>query len=370
MTFQPDAPQPSPAPLRVPLSPRRWFGRGGFIAIAVFVLGRLALEPARSLPQFDAKGMEAFDSVETYLLRKNPPSFEMALLGSSVSQWDVTAEIFAEGLGIPQQQFRKLATPGGTPFDMWNIVRQNPERFAGVKEVLVEVNPFIFRSNLDDDPRLRYTISKHAELWERRLLSSRWERTVQTAEWFLPVDSVRRSLRTAILNITPPEPDSRIFPSPDNRAYPTAAWHADYSKRERPATAKRIAHQTARRLVSSWAVSKLQDHSMRSLLTWMDERSIRVWIYQPPVTPLVAAEIQGIPYLAKGYRKFSTYLDSLRRPAESWVRVLSSDECGVPADAFRDTTHLNRRGAEIFSRYLAGELKKRGAMGTALPLTP
>jgi hypothetical protein len=339
---------------------KRWFGRSAFIALAVFITGRLALEPLRTTPQFDSRGMEAYDAVETYQLRKKPERFQAVILGSSIMMWDVIAGNLAEDLNLPAPSVRKLATAGGTPFDMWNMVRQNPERFSEVTLALVEVNPFILRSNLDDDPRLRYTVSQHATLGERRLLASKPERLFQMAEWALPVGSVRRSLRSAFLNILDPEPHSEIFPHADIRSFPSPAWGGESQAQESPAAARNVAQQTARRLVSGWKISRLQDRSLRSLLAWLDQRQVRTFLVQAPVGSAVVAEMMREPRCAEGYARYAAYLQSLRRPEESLMRA-SSEECGIPETAFHDTTHLNRRGATLFSRFLAAEIKKRPA---------
>src|SRR4051812_33844516 len=107
--------------LSQPRSLGRWFGPGALVTIAVFVLGRLALEPFRSAPHFDDRGMEAYGTTEAYLLRKNPDPVKVAFFGSSQSVWAIMAEVIAAEIGEDPAGVRNLAVEGGTPFDMWNL---------------------------------------------------------------------------------------------------------------------------------------------------------------------------------------------------------------------------------------------------------
>jgi hypothetical protein len=53
-------------PRATPARFRRWFGPSALIALGIFVAGRIALEPLRNLPQYDAKGMDPYSAVENF----------------------------------------------------------------------------------------------------------------------------------------------------------------------------------------------------------------------------------------------------------------------------------------------------------------
>jgi hypothetical protein len=205
-----------PAPLlnhaRLPL--RRWFGKSAYVTVAVFVLGRIALEPLRDAPHYDSRGMEAFSAVETYLLRKDPHPPKIAFFGSSQSLWGILPENVANHLGEDPMLVRNLATEGGTPFDTWNLIRRNEDLLKELRLAIVEVNPFVLKQGMDSDPRVTVDIAQHATIQERLMLAHRTDRVKQMAEWTLPLLSVRRSLESAFLNVVDPEPGLSIYPWP------------------------------------------------------------------------------------------------------------------------------------------------------------
>ena len=150
-----------------PPSIRRWFGPGALVAVAVFVVGRLALEPFRDAPHFDDRGMEAYGTTEAYLLRKDPASVKVAFFGSSQSVWAILAENIAADMGEDPAGVRNLAVEGGTPFDMWNLLRRNEDKLQSLRLAIVEVNPFVFKQGLDSDFRTSLDIAQHGTLTER-----------------------------------------------------------------------------------------------------------------------------------------------------------------------------------------------------------
>src|SRR5204862_6738141 len=102
------------SPTSQPRSIRRWFGPGALMTVAVFVLGRLALEPLRDAPHFDDRGMEAYVTTEAYLLRKDPAPVKVAFFGSSQSVWAILSEDIAAEIGEDPAGVRNLAVEGGT----------------------------------------------------------------------------------------------------------------------------------------------------------------------------------------------------------------------------------------------------------------
>jgi hypothetical protein len=128
----------------------RWFGSGAVVALAVLIAGRFAAEGLRGLPHFDERGgMDAYGAVETYCLKKNPNPVEVACFGTSQSVFGISAKEVAEGLGEKTERVRNLGTPGGTPFDMWSMVRRNPECFKDLHLAVVEINPFVLQKGLE-----------------------------------------------------------------------------------------------------------------------------------------------------------------------------------------------------------------------------
>jgi hypothetical protein len=345
---------------------RRWCGPSAIVALGVFLAGRMALEPVRTLPQFDGKGMDPYGAVETFRLRLDPKPFSVALFGSSVSIWGVLSERVAEGLGLPNEQVRKLAVVGGTPFDHWKLIERNPEEFSESRVALIELNPRMMHPDMESDQRIRFTLSQHATWSERETLHRRHERYFQRAEMALPVISVRRSLRSAFLNCVQPVHGTRVYPKPDARLFPFIGWHvaegaAPYFRDIIPA------HTAARRLVANWQCSRFQDQCLRKTLAFFREKGVRVILYQLPVHPDVAAQIRSDPKYAAGYAKYLAYVETLGVPPEHRIQHVDIADSGVPLRGMRDLTHFNEIGANIYSQWLGAHLRAMLQVGSGSP---
>ncbi len=346
-----------PAPPAASASIRRWIGPGALVALVVFGLGRLVLEPMRDAPHFDKRGMEAFGTTEEYLLRKNPNPVKVAFFGSSQSVWAMMVDEIAEKLGESQGNVRNLAVEGGTPFDMWNLLRRNEDKLTRLRVAIIEVNPFVLKQGLDSDPRVALDISQHGTLAERLMLAHREDRVFQTAEWLLPLQSVRRSLYSAFLNAVDPSPGFPPYPCPEQRMYPAVGWKVDgkrHIKKERQTVPPEVA---AKRMVGSWRLSQLQDHAMRESMSWLAAHGVQVILHELPVHPDVIKAIRSNPEFEEGHRLFLNYVDSLR-PAPLG-RSITPDpaECGITAEQMADRTHLNELGALAYSRQLGTKLR-------------
>lgn len=335
---------------------RRWFGKAALIATVVFIAGRLAVEPLRDAPQFDAKGMEAYAAVETFALRQSPHPFSVALFGSSVSIWGVLSNLVADELRLPHEQVRKLAVVGGTPFDHWNLIKRNPEKFHNMRTAVIEINPRMMHPDMESDERVRFTISQHATWRERKELRHSHERDWQRLEMVLPLVSVRRSLSSALLNCVQPVHGTPVYPKPEARLFPFFDWHVPAGSP--PYFRDIIPPSTAaRRLVGSWRCSRLQDQCLRKTLDWLRERGVRIILYQLPVHPEVAQHIRGNPRHADGYAEFCRYADSLGVPPQDFIQTLDIADCGVGVEGMRDLTHLNEIGATIYSHWFGERLR-------------
>src|SRR5882757_5867712 len=149
---------------------RPWCGSSALIAIAIVVGGRFVLEPLRRAPQFDEQGMDPFHAVETFTLRSDNKRLNLAFFGSSQSVWGILPGIVSDQLEVNPRTVRNLSSPGGTPFETWQLVRRNESRFSRLRCAVVEINPFSMRDALDDDPRVENSVSQHGSFRERMLL--------------------------------------------------------------------------------------------------------------------------------------------------------------------------------------------------------
>lgn len=353
-----------PAPANVRQSSfRHWGGPAALVTLAVFVLGRIALEPLRPVPHFDERGMEAYSSTEIYLLRDQPDAVEVAFFGSSQSVWALLADDVARMIGENPGHVRNLAVEGGTPFDMWNLIRRNEEKFKDLRVAIVEVNPFVLKQGLDSDPRVALDIAQHGTVPERMMLAHREDRVKQMAEWVLPVLSVRRSLQSVFLDAVHPAPGLPMYPCPEQRTHPAVGWKVDgkpHLKKERQSVTPEVA---AKRMVGGWRLSKLQDHAFRQSLDWFARHGVRVIFHELPVHPEVIDAIHRDPSLMRGQEHYMAYLDSLQ--PQPFARTLMPDPaaCGITADEMADRTHLNEHGARIYSTHLAAKVRSFLAHG-------
>jgi hypothetical protein len=351
--MEPDSPSSDQSSPR-----RRWFGPGAIVTLAVFVLGRLALEPLRDAPHFDERGMEAYSATETYLLRKNPTPIKVGLFGSSQSVWALLADEVARDLGERPEEVRNLAVEGGTPFDTWNLIRRNEAALTHLRLAILEVNPFVMKVGLDSDPRVTVDIAQQATFEERLMLAHRSDRLKQMAEWTLPLLSVRRSLESAFLNVIDPEPGLLIYPRPDQRIYPAVGWKVDHHrhvKKERITLDPLVA---AKRMAGNWRCSKLQDHALRESLAWFERHHVVVIFHEPPVHPEVMRVLLEHPALEKGHRDFLAYVDSLRPAPVARIDAVDPALSGITAEQMADRTHVNELGAHTYSHHLAMKIRE------------
>ena len=339
-------------------SVKRWFGSGALIAMIIFIAGRLALEPARSVPQFDDGGMDPYGAVEKFRLRKSTQPLEIAAFGSSVTLWGMLSDVVAKEMDIDLAKSIALGVAGGTPFDMWTMVERNQDRFANLKIAILEVNPMIFHQTLEGDARVDYNLCQRATLAERLSINEPHERAVLAAEWFLPTQSVRRSLRSLFLNVADLPPGNSIYPISDKRVFPSAGWTVDPNSATPHSLRTTLKPEVAaRRLVGKWIVSELQEASMRKLIQWMKEHHVLVVLHQFPVHHDVVTEIQKNPAHVKSYAEYTKFVNSLGIPPEAIFQHLEITDCGVSKEGLRDHTHLNQLGATQYCTNLAGKIK-------------
>ena len=335
-----------------------WFGPGTLVAGLVFLAGRLVLEPMREFPQFDDEGMDPYGVVEKYRIREIDHPIEVAIFGSSVSIWGILPELMADELGTPHHTVRKLTVQGGTPFDMWTLLRRNPERFAKLRVAVVEINPRM----LDEDTesgRMRVTVAQHATWEERSLLYRKEDRWRQRSDLFVPLHSVRRPLGDVVLNLLGPPLDSSVYPAPARRLHPQSpGWDVvDEEPESHYFVGTVSAHDAATRIMGNWQLSRLYDHALRQSIAWFTERGIPVVYHQMPVHPDVAALVSADAKVAKGYATYNRYLATLKLPREHFLQHLSCLDCGIPVHGMRDQTHLNEIGATLYSKLLAEHIR-------------
>ena len=354
MSPDPETPGPAPATRSV-VGCYRWFGTAGFIAVGILFLGRLALEPLRSLPHYDEKSMEAFGAVETFLIRRQKQRPSIAFFGSSQTIWGIATEECAKTVGIAPEKCQKFGIVGGTPFDQWSLVRRNPDFFSQLTLAVIEANPFVLRDTIEHDSRVSLSLSQHALFSERLEIGDRTERRKQLAEYLVPLQSVRRPLLSVILSVKAPAPGWPVYPSADKRIYPLSDWHTNglsqiHDKARHLITPK----DAAKKMVGKWKLSPLNDASMRHLLTWFSDRSIPVVIHELPIHSEVATAMQEDPDFSNGYRRFLDYLKELKPAPVLILSVLEPGEFGETDRCMADRTHLNELGAQSYS-HLLGE---------------
>ncbi|HSJ03018.1 MAG TPA: hypothetical protein VK956_11220 [Verrucomicrobium sp.] len=337
---------------------KKWVGAAGVIAALMLVGGRLALEPLREIPHFDDRSMDAYSAVERFGLREGDPTSEIAFFGSSQTVWGIIPKVVAAGVGEEPAHIHNLGLPSGTPFDMWNLVRRNSQRFEKLRLAVVEVNPTMLSQNREEDPRLKFSMSQHATLAQRLMIKHRPARMEMVAEWGVPLLSIRQNLRSVFLNVLQPEPGNPIYSFVDQRRFPAADWHCgvEGQLRARHLVPPDVA---ARRMIGKgvWRLSELQNDAMHRLLAWLEERKIPVFIHQFPLHPEVVRVIAEEPDVARCDKQYSSYVESLRPHAASMHRILDPAECGATAEGMADRMHLNEIGAGFYSMYLAEKIQ-------------
>lgn len=354
----------------LPPSPKRgisqWFGSGALVALAVLLAGRFAAEKLRGMPHFDDRGgMDAYGAVETYYLKKNPNPIEVACFGTSQSVFGISEREVATCLGEKAECVRNLGTPGGTPFDMWSLVRRNPDSFKDLHLAVVEINPFVLQKGLEGDDRMVLSLSQKANLHERLTIASAPMRRRQLMDLVLPLYSARRSLRTVFLNVLDPCPGNALCPCPEQKALPAAGWVVNHAHRYNRERQKVSPDMVARRFFGNWRVSALQDQSLRHLLAWLHDHKVPVVLHQMPVHPDVVKLVKSDPRYSKGFQQFSDYVASLKPAPAAVIQILDTHECGAGEGDLADRTHLNQLGAGIYSRYLAEKIKAVPGLGVA-----
>jgi hypothetical protein len=267
------------------------------------------------------------------------------------------ADEIARDLGENPDHVRNLSVEGGTPFDMWNLLRRNEDKLQQLQLAIVEVNPFVMKQGLESDPRVERDISQHGSFPERLMLTHRSDRVKQVAEWLLPLQSVRRSLLSAFLDAVDPAPGFAPYPCAEQRIHPAVGWKVD--GRRHPVKDRQTLppEQAAKRMVGYWKLSKLQDHALRQSLAWFASHNVRVVFHELPVHPEVMRVVHANPELEAGHSKFLAYVDSLR-PAPI-ARSITPDaaDCGITEEGMADRTHLNQIGAVIYSHLLAAKVR-------------
>ena len=286
------------------------------------------------------------------------------LLGSS-RFWeldpDTAAAVLRETAGAGSPPVIKGAVPAGDPVVADYLLERILTQGSRPALVALEVSPetVCYPTRWAADHAIRFFTWRDVAAWAPEIVLAGQARKLAAAR-FAPVQLYRRELLTWIAGAAPPYLRVAAAGKPDRTAplvaharlpSPPAANGADMSgqpERLRPNAATLFGLRETRKWLRHYRLDGGAARALEHLLARCQAAGIRVALVGVPVSSWVR-EL----YTAEIEHAFGGYLDRVsRRYGAEFVDYRAR----IPDRFFRDHHHLNRRGADLFVRVLAGEV--------------
>ena len=283
-----------------------------------------------------------FAELDYSFRQADPARIETIILGDSQSKDALRPDLLAAAASRDPASIFNFSLNGGKAFEIYHTYRKYADQMPNVKQAIVVVNEHqINDHNIENDPKFRF----YAGLSDRLKVMDAENYGELLLGWVskaFDMRSVWSKMLQAHLNGTlPKRPLEEIWKPGGLRAE---------TQLEKDGFTPEYAEKRADAWFEQYNIEGLQTESLENLLRELKNRGIRTVVVQIPRSELFEETIR---------RKYGdlqqAYFDKVRSLAEQYGAEFAvlSNEGLVLEEHFRDTNHVNPKGAEIVSRRVA-----------------
>ena len=265
-----------------------------------------------------------------------------AILGDSQSKDALRPDLLAAASGRDAASIFNFSISGGKAFDIYRTYRRYADQLTGLQEAIIVVNEHQINShNMAEDAKFRY----YASLRDRLQIVN-WD---NYGELGLGWVSKAFDMRAVWSKIVTSYFKGTLPKKPVTEIWKPGGLRAETQIEENGLT---VAYAEARAdgWFADYDLDGLQTASLAALLGDLQARGVRVTILQIPRSELFEAAVKRL-YPAEQ----QTYFDKVGELAQQYgatYTVMSNAGLSLKED-FRDSNHVNPKGAAIVSREVA-----------------
>ncbi|WP_035119569.1 SGNH/GDSL hydrolase family protein [Cohnella panacarvi] len=266
-----------------------------------------------------------------------PERIMAAVFGDSQSIDALRPDLMEEAAGREAGTMFNFSISGGKAYDIYHTYLQYAKQLPSLRDAIIVVNEHQLNSSgIDQDTKFRY----YAGFGDRLRVMNMNNYGELLLGWVSKAYDMR--------SVWAPMLDKYFEDDlPDPVKWKLGGIRARTAKA--PLTAQN-AEDTATRWFENYQLDGLQTDSLEDLLRDLHERGVRTTLLQIPRSSLFETAVTKL-FPKEQQRYFATIEDLARRYEAEFV-VMSNE--GLPDDQyFRDTNHLNAKGAAIVSKDVA-----------------
>lgn len=266
-----------------------------------------------------------------------PGRITTTVFGDSQSIDALRPDLMEKAAGRKSGSMFNFSISGGKAYDIYHTYLEYADQLPSLQEAIIVVNEHQLNSaGIGQDIKFRY----YAGLGDRLRVMNKDNYGELLLGWVSKAYDMR--------SIWAPMVDKyREDDLPDPVQWKPGGLRARTATA--PLTAQN-AEDTANRWFEKYQLDGLQTDSFESLLRSLHKKGVRVTILQIPRTSLFETAVKKL-YPVEQQQYFDT-IDKLAREYDADFEVMSNED--LPDDTyFRDTNHLNAKGAAIVSKEVA-----------------
>ncbi len=281
----------------------------------------------------------------------DPEQIEVAIFGDSMSMDALRPDQMEAAAGMEPGSIFNFSISGGSAFDVAKTYEAYIDQLSGLQKVIVVVNEHQFNDHLmyTADGKIEDVKFKFYANLQDRLAVMNWDNYGDMAlgwllksydmrsVWVMMLEKYRNgTLREAIPvhsgglpAVTYAEPDSKTLGYARNVA---DRWFEDYG------------------------VEGIRADYFENMMKDLSDRDVEVFMLQLPRSPLFEQVIRED--YANESRLYHQFIEDTARRYGAELQVMSNDALDVDAH-FRDSNHVNAKGAEWVSRVVGEQWLRR-----------
>lgn len=285
-----------------------------------------------------------FAELDYSFVHSDPVRVETAIFGDSMSKDALRPDLMAESIGRDPGTIFNFSLSGGKAFEIYHTYRKYADRLPNLKEAIVVVSEHQINSyNMANDPKFRFYAGlvdrlrimdrdNYGELllgWVSKGFDMRsvWSKMVQSYnKGTLPKKSITEVSKPGGLRAETQKEENGL--TPEYAKERTDSWFEQYDPHS------------------------LQTDAFESLLRDLHARGVQIVILQLPRSDLFEEAVQR-EYAAQE-QEYLDIVTSLAEKYDAEFKIMSNEGLKLEQH-FRDTNHVNPKGAEIVSRRVAEE---------------
>lgn len=283
-----------------------------------------------------------FAELDYSFRQADPARIETIILGDSQSKDALRPDLLAAASGRDPAAIFNFSLSGGKAFEIYHTYKKYAGSMPHVKQAIVVVNEHqINDHNIENDPKFRL----YAGLSDRLKVMDKDNYGELLIGWVSKAFDMRsvwsKMLQSYWNDTLPKRPLPEVWKPGGLRAE---------TQLEQGGLTPEYAEKRADGWFEQYDIEGLQAESLDNLLRELKERGIRTVVVQIPRSEMFEETVR---------RKYGAlqqaYFDKVRSLASQYGAefVIMSNEGLALEEHFRDTNHVNPKGAEIVSRRVA-----------------